>query len=116
MAKPKPPAPAERLFPFVLRARILIVGRENLWRQRSKLHFVLITTDLSQNSHAEILADFAAYPIVQRYTSAELEQNLGVKGAKVVGFRKSSLAQSVYAALKEHRINLPKSAAERTPE
>ena len=99
--------PVERLFPFVLKARILLVGRDTLRRSKSKLHFVLITTDLSEGSRAEILQDFAHYPIVQKYTSAELDTFFGIKGAKVVGFAKSQLAQSIYAEMKESRINQP---------
>jgi hypothetical protein len=99
--------PVERLFPFVLRSRILLVGRETLQRSKSRLHFVLVTADLSENSRLEILANFAHYPIVQRYTMAELEKWFGVKSTKVIGFQKSGLAQSLYAELKEYRINLP---------
>jgi len=95
------------MYPFVLRARILIVGRETLGRSRSKLHFVLITRDISENSRAEILADFAHYPVVQHYSTEELEKFFGIKEAKVLGFQKSGLAQSIYAELKEHRINQP---------
>lgn len=103
-----PPAkPVERLFPFVLRSRNLMVGRETLLRSRSKLHFVLITSDISDNSRAEILSDFSHYPVVQHYTSEELEKHFGIKGAKVVGFEKSGLAQSIYAEMKQHRINKP---------
>ena len=97
----------ERLFPFVLRARILLVGRETLLRSKSKLHFILITDDLSEQSRKEILSEFAHYPIVQRYTSAELERFFGLQGTKVLGFAKSGLAQSMYAEMKEHRINKP---------
>jgi hypothetical protein len=97
----------ERLFPFVIRSRILLVGRETLGRSKSKLHFVLITLDISEQSRAEVLADFAHYPVVQLYTSAQLEKFFGVKGAKVIGFQKSGLAQSVYAELKQHRLNKP---------
>ena len=97
----------ERLFPFVLRSRILLIGRETLQRSKSKLHFVLITGDISDSSRAEILSDFAHYPVVQRYTSEVLEEYFGVKGAKVIGFEKSGLAQSIYAELKQHRINQP---------
>ena len=97
--------PVERLFPFVLKSRILLVGRDTLRRSKSKLHFVLITTDLSEGSRSEVISNFSHYPIVQRYTSLELEKFFGVKGAKVVGFAKSSLAQSIYAELKPHRIN-----------
>jgi hypothetical protein len=95
----------EKLFPFVLRARILIVGRDVLARSKSKLHFILMTTDLSDNSKSEILSQYSHYPIVQHYASADLENFFGIKGTKVVGFKKSGLAQSVYAGLKAHRIN-----------
>ena len=78
-----------------------------MWHGRSKLHFILVTHDISENSRKEILKDFAPYPVVQRYTSADLEKHFGVKGAKVVGFAKSGLAQSIYAELKPYRINKP---------
>ena len=48
-----------------------------------------------------------SYPVVQHYSSAELEQFFGVKGAKVIGFEKSGLAQSIYTELKQHRLNKP---------
>ena len=99
--------PVERLFPFVLRSRNLLVGRETLRRSKSKLHFVLITSDLSEHSRAEVLSDFAHYPVVQHYTSEELERFFGLKGTKVIGFEKSGLAQSIYAELKQHRLNKP---------
>ena len=107
MKEADPKKLVERLFPFVLRSRNLIVGRETLSRSKSKLHFVLITSDLAEGSREEILLDFKHYPIIQRYTSAELETFFGIKGAKVVGFQKSGLAQSLYAELKENRINVP---------
>jgi len=99
--------PVERLFPFVLRSRILLVGRDTLRRNRSRLHFVLITRDLSESSRAQVLSDLAHYPVVQHYTAADLEQFFGVKATKVIGFQKSGLAQSIYAELKEHRLNKP---------
>jgi hypothetical protein len=105
---PRAPAkPVERLFPFVLRSRNLIIGRDNLGRSKSRLHFVLITTDISENSLADIRSAFSHYPIIQNYTSADLETHFGIKGAKVIGFEKSGLAQSLYAELKQHRINKP---------
>jgi hypothetical protein len=97
----------ERLFPFVLRSRILMVGHDNLLRNKGKLHFVLITVDLSDGTREDVLRDFAHYPIVRQFASADLERFFGIKGAKVVGFQKSDLAQSIYAELKEHRINAP---------
>ena len=99
--------PVERLFPFVLRSRNLLVGRDTLRRSKSRLHFILITHDISEPSRAEVLSDFAHYPVVQHYTSADLEQFFGVKATKVIGFQKSGLAQSIYAELKQHRLNKP---------
>ena len=107
MKKNSPAKPVERLFPFVLRSRNLLAGRDTLLRSKSKLHFVLITTDISDNSRAEILSEFAHYPVVQHYQTEDLEKHFGLKGAKVVGFGKSGLAQSLYAELKQHRINKP---------
>ena len=107
MKKQSPARPVERLFSFVLRSRILMVGRDTLARSKSKLHFVLITHDLSEASREDILSSFAHYPVVQRYTAEELEKFFGIRGAKVIGFEKSGLAQSLYAELKEHRINKP---------
>ncbi len=95
------------MFPFVLRAGILMIGRETLAFNKGKLHFVLITEDISEAVRAEILTDFKHYPVVQHYGPAELEKFFGVKGAKTLGFKKSGLAQSIYAELKEHRINQP---------
>jgi hypothetical protein len=102
-----PPAAVERLFPFVLKSRALIIGRDTLVRSKSRLHFVLITMDISANSRAQILKDFAHYPIVQLYSEADLEKFFALQGTKVVGFAKSGLAQSIYAELKPHRINKP---------
>jgi ribosomal protein L7Ae-like RNA K-turn-binding protein len=99
--------PVERLYPFVLRSRILRVGRETLQRSKGKLHFVLITTDLSPNSKAAVLSEFSHYPVVEYYTSADLEKFFGIKGAKVIGFAKSGLAQSIYAEMKVYRLNKP---------
>ena len=102
-----PAKPVERLFPFVLKSRGLLVGRDTLWRSKSKLHFVLVTFDISDGSRAEILSEFTHYPVVQKYTSEDLEKFFGVKGTKVVGFTKSGLTQSIYAEMKANRINQP---------
>jgi ribosomal protein L7Ae-like RNA K-turn-binding protein len=107
MSDPVPSNPVERLFPFVLRAGILLIGREKLRHNKGKLHFVLITDDIAENHRAEVLADFKHYPVVQHFTVAELEKFFGIKGAKAIGFAKSGLAQSIYAELKKHRINRP---------
>ena len=97
----------ERLFPFVLRAGILLVGRDVLARSKSKLQFLLVTTDLSENSRQQILSDFAHYPVIQHYSSEQIEQFFKFKGTKVVGFAKSGLAKSIYAEMKAYRLNKP---------
>lgn len=107
MKKPGANQPIERLFPFVLRSRILMVGRDVLAHSKNKLQFVLITHDLSESSRRKILSDFAQYPVVEHYTMKDLKTFFGIKGAKVIGFEKSGLAQSLYTALKKYRINQP---------
>ena len=97
----------ERLFPFVLKTRALLVGRDTLRANKNKLHFVLITTDIADASREEVLKEFTHYPVVQHFTAAHFEKFFAVKGAKAVGFAKSGLAQSIYAELKAHRINQP---------
>ena len=104
---PAPTKSVERLFPLVLQLRKLLVGRKTLRRSKSILHFVLIAEDASENIREEVLNDFAHYPVVQHFTGADLEKFFVIKGAKVIGFAKSGLAQSIYAELKEHRINRP---------
>jgi hypothetical protein len=106
-AKIVPSGNVERLFPFILRTRGLLVGRDTLRANKSKLHFVLITEDIAESSKAEVLADFKHYPIVQHFTGLDLEQHFKIKGARAVGFVKSGLAQSIYAELKPFRINEP---------
>jgi ribosomal protein L7Ae-like RNA K-turn-binding protein len=107
MSESPPTRSVERLFPFVLKSRALIVGRDRLIRSKGKLHFVLVTTDISENSRETVLRDFAHYPVVQHYTEADIGRFFRLKGAKVVGFAKSGLARSIYAELKAHRINRP---------
>ena len=106
---------ADRLFPFVVRARLLMVGRETLARNKRNLHCILISEDISPGSKEEILRDFQDYPILQRFQSAEFEQFFNVRNAKVVGFKKSSLAKSIYTELKEFRVNAPSPGA-KSPE
>ena len=106
---------AERLFPFVMRARKLLVGREALARSKSQLQWVLISTDISESSRNQALKDFAAYPVVQHFVSADFEKFFGVRNAKVLGFAKSTLAKSIYAELKASRINKPLTPAPAVP-
>lgn len=97
----------ERLFPFVLKSKGLLIGRDTLRANKGKLHFVLITTDIAATSREEVLENFSHYPVVQHFTAADFETFFNVKGAKAVGFVKSGLAQSIYAELKAYRINRP---------
>jgi ribosomal protein L7Ae-like RNA K-turn-binding protein len=107
MSSEVPGRKVERLLPFALRARILIPGREQLSRSKQRLHFVLITTDISEGSRSAILSKFASYPVVQHFSSEEIAQHFGLENTKVLGFKKSGLAQSIYAELKHHRLNKP---------
>ena len=102
---------AERLFPFVVRARMLLVGRDTLARNKRSLQCILISEDISPNSKEEVMRDFKDYPILQRYQSAQFQQFFNVRNAKVVGFKKSSLAKSIYSELKEFRVNTPPPAS-----
>jgi len=105
---------AERLYPFARRARIVVVGRPVLFRQRRHLQFLLITEDLSATSQREVRRDYPDVPIVQHYTSVQLEQFFALRNTKVIGFRKSSLAMSILRELKPFR--LPPANAPETPE
>jgi hypothetical protein len=104
---PVPAKPVERLFPFVLKTRGLVIGRDSLRANKGRLHFVLITEDIAEASREEVLRDFMHYPVVQHFMQADLERFFNVKGARAVGFTKSGLAQSIYAELKPYRINQP---------
>jgi hypothetical protein len=106
-SEPGAAKPVERLFPFVLRARLLVVGRDSLHAHKGKLHFVLITRDIAEEHREEVLKDFRHYPVVQHFMAADLETFFHIKGARAIGFMKSGLAQSIYAELKAHRINKP---------
>jgi hypothetical protein len=103
----EPVAAVERMFSYVLRAKILLIGRDALRRNKGRLHFVLIATDILPAHREEVLRDLKHYPVVQHYTAAELENFFEFKGAKAIGFTKSSLAQSIYAGLKQYRLNKP---------
>lgn len=97
----KPTAkPVERLFPFALRAAIVIPGRDALRRMRRRLLFLLVTTDLSENSREAVRRDFAGLPLIERYTAADLERFFNLRNTKVVGFKKSALAQSILVELR----------------
>lgn len=95
----------DALFAFVLRTKQYIVGRDTLKRNKRKLHFVLITEDLSENGLKFISKNFDEIPIIQKYTMDELEEKLQLNGTKIVGFKKSDLSKAVYEQLKNWRLN-----------
>jgi hypothetical protein len=100
-------ARVEPLFALAVESKLLLIGREALRKSKSRLHFVLIATDIIANHREEVLADFKHYPVVQHYTAVDFERLFQIEGAKTVGFAKSNLAKSIYAGLKPHRINEP---------
>ena len=100
-------AQIEQLFELAVQSKLLLIGRESLRKNKSRLHFALIATDIIANHREEVLADFKHYPVVQHYTAADFERLFQIKGAKTVGFAKSELAKSIYAELKTFRINEP---------
>ncbi len=97
----------EKLFPFVLRARVLFVGQQAVLRSKSRLQFVLITKDISDRGKSEALRKLKHYPVVQCLRSADIERHFGLRGVKLLGFRKSGLSKSLYAEWRQHRINKP---------
>jgi hypothetical protein len=74
---------------------------------RNRLQFVLVSTDLSENSQKEVRHHFSHVPILQCFTSAQLEAMFQFKAAKVLGFRKSSLARAVMREMKTFQIQAP---------
>jgi len=98
-----PIAEFSKLAPFARRAGIAVTGRERLARLGKRLVFVWVTTDASERTVRELQRQFAC-PLVCCLTSADVERLLGYQGTKVVGFVRSSLAQSLYRAGADFRI------------
>jgi hypothetical protein len=93
--------PVERLFPFAVRARVIVPGGDSVDRLARKLEFVLIATDLAPRSREELQSKLREVPNFGGYTSAELQQFFGIPGAKVLGFKKSDIARSIRRELQE---------------
>ena len=104
-------SPVERLFPFALRARAVVVGESLLARLKKKLHFILITEDISEHRIEEICRQYSHLPILQCYSVDSIESHFGFKNTKVLGFKKGSLAVSIHKELKKtaKRLNLERS-------
>ena len=114
MAEEIPAAPIEQLLALALASKLLLVGREAVRKNKSHLHFVLIATDIIANHREEVLAENKHYPVVQHLTAADFERLFQIEGAKTIGFAKSELAKSIYAALKTYRINAPMHPSKKT--
>ena len=96
--------PVERLFPFAVRARVIVPGGDSVARLTRKLEFVLIATDLAARSRSELERKLREVPYFVCYTSAELQQLFSIPGAKVLGFKKSDIARSIRRELKESQV------------
>lgn len=90
----------EKLAPFALRSRQVVVGRERLVQLRNRLAFVLMTTDMSERSRRELAAIFPC-PQVCALTSADIERLFGFHNTKLVGFRRGTLANALRKALRD---------------
>ena len=95
----------ERLFTFAKRAAVLMPGFDNIKGKKSDLHFVLVTTDIAENSLKKVLAEFQHYPIIQAYDSEGIEAHFDLHNCKILGFAKSDIAKSIYQEMKELRLN-----------
>ena len=100
----------EKMAPFMLRARVVEVGRERLVQIKKKLACLIISTDISENSKNEMLSTFNC-PIYQCFTSKEIEAIFGFRGTKVLGLHRSPLTQSVLPLLAPHRIGVTENDA-----
>lgn len=92
--------PVERLFPFVRRARLAVAGEPLLLKLRKHLHFLLVTEDLSPKRLEHVLRRFEGVPVLQYMDVKDVEAHFDFRNTKMVGFKKSALAASVYRELK----------------
>ncbi|MBT3381430.1 MAG: hypothetical protein HN742_25260 [Lentisphaerae bacterium] len=102
------PEQVEKLAPFVLRSGIVVVGRERLQQLRAKLNFVWVTSDLSPNSLRKCTETFPC-PIVQLGESSDFARLFDLSGTKLIGFRRASLSNNIYAELKFAKLEFERS-------
>ncbi len=76
------------------------MGRERIYREQKRLLFVLVCTDLSGNSRREIAQRVTQIPVLERYSSAEIEQLAHLPNTKIIGFKKSPISQRIFSLLK----------------
>ncbi|MDD3953094.1 MAG: Gfo/Idh/MocA family oxidoreductase [Lentisphaeria bacterium] len=93
----------ERLAPFMLRSRVVEIGRQRLEQVRKQLAFVLVTDDIAENSRKKALQLFPC-PVFQCFSSHDLERFFGCHSTKMLGFRRSPLSSNAMKELKMYKI------------
>ena len=93
--------PVERLFPFVLRSKIHVIGISAILRSQKHLQLIFLATDLSLNSKEKLFSALNRIPVVSNYDSEALSNLFSVPGLKVMGLKKSPLAVSILREFKE---------------
>ncbi|MCK5802370.1 MAG: hypothetical protein KAI66_06035 [Lentisphaeria bacterium] len=88
-----------KLAPFALRSRAVVVGRQRMCQIRNKLAFVLVTTDITDNSQREILQAHKC-PVYQALTSADIERLFEFHNTKVLGFLRNPVSMSMQKEFK----------------
>jgi hypothetical protein len=96
----------EKLAPFCRKAGVMVTGREKLARMGGQLVFVMITSDLSNNSRREVLQRLPV-PVVEYGTTEEIKRLFGLENAKIIGFKKNSLSTQILEALKPFLVVRP---------
>lgn len=91
----------EKLLPFAIRAGMPIAGRYKLSRLAKKLAFVWITEDLSENSVQEVKNSLRFCPVIRFGNVDYVTEQLHFNNTKIIGFKKSSISNSLLKALKE---------------
>lgn len=84
----------KKLAPFVVRSHAAVTGRLKLVQQQRKLAFVLMTTDVSENSRKEVLRELFC-PVYQALTMAEVEELFHLSNTKILGFRLGGMGASL---------------------
>lgn len=95
----------EKLAPFMLKAGVIVVGRERIIASRARLAFIIITKDISDSSREQAVRNFKC-PVYQCLTMQEVATLFHFNGTKMLGFRRSSLAANVQKSLKPFRVTM----------
>ena len=88
----------EKLAPFAVRSRAVVTGRQNLLRKAKRLAFVLVTTDISENSRREILKAHRC-PVYQALVCEDVARLFAFRNTKVLGFLRNPVSAALRKAL-----------------